>query len=304
MSVGNLIAIQFATLLKDGNGSGEIFTARNDMLTQKEWDLLHDVLEDVIGAVFQQGVFSDIFKLKSLQVGELNTITLIYRGPTDSLYFYKEKVLDVLYGRLDLFKIETHDNHIIMVDDLEFVEDVRIGKSTYIVKYNETHTITEDDEYNITFDEVEVTVGPDATVKNLVDAVANKTGYGRDKYWYLVFDNSGKIIEGFQKKLRTCCFGLEVVMRMVEKTSLSRSPWRSKRKKSPKSSRRSNSPLSPRNKPVSNPTYVDVNRLYSGRSTKKSDAYSVKEIKDFLKERGLKQVGNKAELVERLRNHL
>lgn len=308
MAVGNTIALQSATFLRDGNETGDSFKAYNDVLTPNEWDLLYHELEHSITFVLGKSKFKNIFDLKSLQVGEYNVVTFIYRAPSDSLDFYMTDLIKDLDDETEMVKIITHEGHTIMTGKLQPVDE-KVGESTYIVRYNETHTIGEDGEYDITFDKLEITLGPDATVKNLVDAFAAKTGYSRKDYSFKVFNTFDSEIKGFQKKLRTCCFDLEVELRMSVKDKSRKSPKsprRSPRKsKSPRRSpRRSKSPKSPRNKPVDNPTFVDINRLYSGRSTKKSDIYSVKEIRAFLKERGLKQVGNKEDLVERLRNNL
>jgi len=309
MASGNTIALQAATLLEEGNGSGDVFTAYDDVLTSNEWDLFYRELEVSVNFILSKRKFNNIFELKTLEVGKNNLIELIYKGPSSSIDFYMKELIKGLNVETECIKIRTHDGHIILADVFQEVDDLKIGESTYIVKYDETHTMSEEG-YDISFEEVEITLGPDATMKNLVDAFAEKTGRSRKEYSFKAFNAFGGEVKAFQKKLRTCCFDFEIELRMTKKEKKPKSPKSPKstrsyrRSKSPNSACISKSPKSPRSKPVSNPTSVDVDRLYTGRSTKKSDAYSVKEIKSFLKERGLKQVGKKEELVERLRNNL
>lgn len=62
--------------------------------------------------------------------------------------------------------------------------------------------------------------------------------------------------------------------------------------------------FSPRIRPSNQTSFIDQKRVSYSYKKDDNDVYTIYQLKRFLKERGLKQTGNKDELVERLRRHL
>jgi hypothetical protein len=257
--------------------------------------------------VLKKSKFNSIFELSDLKVGVINEISLIYRGPSRGLNKHLREFIVDLNDKTSNCAIKTHDGYCILAGTFLSGDTDTLSSSTFTVKHDfskKNHLITMD---------------PDATVGKLVDQFAKDMGVSRKDFKFYAYNSSGEEIPRFQKKLRTCCFdGVIELRKEVKPAPVPRSPRKAgaKSPKSPRSPRspvkkstngrkaRSQSPRSPKYKPASRVTTIDMSRLIPGRATKKSNGYSVEEIKGFLKERGLKQTGKKDDMIARLRANM
>lgn len=293
----SMVAISAEVLFsKVENGKEIVSRLPQNFLTSSELDTLYDEVEYDIVKILEKKKFNKIFELETLMVGSDSVdLAFIYKGVSKNIRKLSEELTNDATSSLHNLKLVTEDDKVIVIGDFS-LKSANVGDMVYTVKYDECHMLDEADcDYNVQFSQHRVELGPDATVGQLVTQFAKDMNISRKEYNFRVFNSYGEEVIGFQKRLRKCCFDGALELRKSPK-----SPKSPKSTKSTKSPRKNTGPKSPRYKPVSRPSSVDRNRLVKGRATKKSNAYTIKEIGAFLKERGLKQSGNKAEMIDRL----
>lgn len=254
-------------LAKDGN---EYSIDENSELKANEEDAMKAELESYIVNVLNKSKYKNIFNLVYLDVGRYNNVGLAYSGPPAKLQAFMNSFVDDMNNPKTYPSVSTDDGYTVYPGQFTFGDTV-IGDTIYTVNYDGG--------------QVNIVMSQEATAAALITAFAEGVGYSKKDNTFLLYNEHNELIKGHQARLRKCCFSGIVSIKVHGKE---------------KPAKASSGAKTPRYAVSSKQSHVDKARVTTGRSSSKNGAYTLKEIKAFLKERGLRQNGSKEELVERL----